>query len=76
ENAFDAYAAQRETAAEWNKDAAGAALESLQGDSPLTKVKKRAAAELAEYYEPAGEWLDTAPYGPASGPPIANGSKY
>ena len=75
-SAVEAYAAQREKAAEWNKNAAGEALEHLQGDNPLVNAKKRLAAEAAEWYEPAGEWLDTAPYGPASGPPIANGSKY
>lgn len=72
----EAYAAQREKAGAWNKNAAGQALEYLQGDSIVTKGKKRAAAEASEYWEPAGKWLDTAPYGPASGPPIANGSKY
>lgn len=72
----EAYAAQREKAGEWNRDAAGQALEHLQGDSIVTKTKKRTAAEASEYWERAGEWLDTAPYGPASGPPIANGSKY
>jgi 3-(3-hydroxy-phenyl)propionate hydroxylase len=72
----EAYAAQREKAGEWNKNAAGQALEYLQGDSIVTKTKKRAAAEASDYFESAGEWLDTAPYGPASGPPIANGSKY
>ncbi|MFC4549901.1 MULTISPECIES: FAD-dependent monooxygenase [Halorussus] len=67
------YAARREQAAEWNKDAAGQALEYLQGDSPVTKAKKRAAAELSDYIERAGEWLDDAPYGPHGSPPTSVG---
>lgn len=70
------YAAERETAAEWNRDAAGAALRHLRGDGLVVNAKKRLAAELAEYWEPAGEWLDEAPYGPAGGPPIPTGGKY
>jgi 3-(3-hydroxy-phenyl)propionate hydroxylase len=73
---IEAYAAQREKAGEWNKAAAGQALEYLQGDRLVTKAKKWTAAEVSDYWEPAGKWLDTAPYGPRSGPPIANGSKY
>lgn len=73
---IETYAAEREKAAEWNKNAAGEALEHLQGTNPLIKAKKRAAAELADHWEPAGEWLDEAPYGPRSGPPIPTGGKY
>jgi 3-(3-hydroxy-phenyl)propionate hydroxylase len=58
----------RRQAGVYNKNAAGEALEYLQGDSLLTKAKKRAAAELADYWEDAGEWLDDAPYGPHEGP--------
>lgn len=70
------YASRREKAAEWNKNAAGQALEYLQGDSVVTKFKKRAAAELSEYWEDAGEWLDDAPYGPRGGPPITSIGRY
>jgi 3-(3-hydroxy-phenyl)propionate hydroxylase len=70
---IETYAARREQAAEWNKNAAGQALEYLQGDSPVTKTKKRIAAELADYWETAGEWLDDAPYGPHGGPPVSVG---
>lgn len=70
------FAAQREKAAAWNRDAAGQALEHLQGESPVVRAKKRLAAALAPYYEPAGEWLDTAPYGPRGGPPVETGGKY
>ncbi|NHN61657.1 MULTISPECIES: FAD-dependent monooxygenase [Halorussus] len=67
------YGIRRQKAAEYNRAAAGQALEYLQGDSIVTKTKKRLAAELAEYYEPAGEWLDDAPYGPHEGPPVTIG---
>lgn len=67
------YDTRRGTAAEWNKNAAGQALKYLQGDSPITKAKKRLAATAADYYEPAGEWLDDAPYGPHGSPPTSVG---
>lgn len=67
------YSKRRQQAGEWNKNAAGQALEYLQGDSVVTKAKKRVAAELADYYEPAGEWLDDAPYGPHGSPPVTVG---
>lgn len=70
---IETYAARREQAAEWNKNAAGQALKYLQGDSPVTKTKKRLAAELADYSERAGEWLDDAPYGPHGSPPVSVG---
>jgi 3-(3-hydroxy-phenyl)propionate hydroxylase len=70
------YAARRETAAEYNKNAAGQALEYLQGESVLTNTKKEVAARLADYWEPAGEWLDDAPYGPHGSPPIVSTSNY
>ncbi len=69
----EAYGARREQAAEWNRDAAGQALEYLQGDSLVTKAKKRAAALASGYWEPAGEWLDDAPYGPHGSPPVSVG---
>lgn len=70
---IEKYAARREEAAEWNKNAAGQALEHLQGDGIVTRAKKRAAAALSGYWEPAGEWLDDAPYGPHGGPPTSVG---
>ena len=72
----DLYASRREAAAEYNKNAAGEALEYLQGDSVVTKLKKEAAARLAEHWEDAGEWLDDAPYGPRGGPPIQSLGRY
>ena len=73
---IELYAARREKAAEYNLDAAGQALEYLQGDSPLTNAKKEIAARLSDYWEPAGEWLDDAPYGPHGSPPIVSTSNY
>lgn len=73
---IEKYAAQREKAAEWNRDAAGQALEHLQGDSPLLNAKKHLAARLSKWWEPAGEWLDEAPYGPREAPPVATSRKY
>lgn len=70
------YAKRRETAAEFNKNAAGQALEHLQGDDVLVNLKKEAAARLADYWEPAGEWLDDAPYGPHGSPPIVTEGVY
>ncbi|MGM0605288.1 MAG: FAD-dependent monooxygenase [Halobacteriota archaeon] len=63
----------RRQAGQYNKTAAGEALEYLQGDSLRTKTKKRVAAGLANFWEPAGEWLDDAPYGPHEGPPTTIG---
>lgn len=70
------YAARRERAATYNLDAAGQALEYLQGDNPITNLRKEAAAALADYFEPAGEYLDDAPYGPHSSPPIVSTGNY
>jgi 3-(3-hydroxy-phenyl)propionate hydroxylase len=76
EREIENYAAIRETAADWNRHAAGKALEHLSGDDPITELKKRGAARVADWYEPAGKWLDEAPFGPLSGPPIPNKGKY
>lgn len=70
------YAARRERAAEYNLDAAGQALEYLQGDNPITVLQKEAAAKLAENFEVAGEYLDDAPYGPHGAPPIVTTGNY
>jgi 3-(3-hydroxy-phenyl)propionate hydroxylase len=73
---IELYAARRETAAGFNRDAAGQALEHLQGDALVTNARKRLAAAAADYWEPAGEWLDDAPYGPHSSPPIVSTGNY
>jgi len=70
------YAARREKAAEFNLNAAGQALEYLQGDNPATVLRKEAAASLADHFEPAGEYLDDAPYGPHDAPPIVSTGNY
>jgi 3-(3-hydroxy-phenyl)propionate hydroxylase len=70
------FAARREKAAEYNLEAAGQALEYLQGEDPLTVLRKKAAAELADHFEVAGEWLDDAPYGPHGAPPIISTGSY
>jgi len=70
------YAARREKAAEYNLNAAGQALEYLQGDDPATVLRKEAAASLADHFEPAGEYLDDAPYGPHDAPPIVSTGNY
>ena len=69
-------AARRERAAEYNIDAAGQALDYLQGDTPVTVLQKEVAASLADHFEPAGEYLDDAPYGPHEAPPIAATGNY
>ena len=58
------FARQRRVAALYNRDAAGAALAHMQATDPLTRVKRRVAAELARVWRRAGAWLDAAPYGP------------
>lgn len=73
---IELYAARRETAAEYNLEAAGTALEYLQGDDPVTNLRKEAAASLADCFEPAGEYLDDAPYGPHTAPPIVTTGNY
>ncbi|WP_226043098.1 FAD-dependent monooxygenase [Natrinema sp. DC36] len=70
------YAARREKAAEYNLGAAGQALEYLQGDDPVTVLRKEVAASMADKFETAGEWLDDAPYGPHGSPPIVSTGNY
>jgi len=70
------YAGLRETAADWNEYASGKALEHIYSDRLLPNAKKRAAAELARVWEPAGKWLDSAHFGPHSGPPIPTEGKF
>ncbi|WP_418279835.1 FAD-dependent monooxygenase [Halorubrum sp. DTA98] len=73
---IELFAARRETAAEYNLNAAGQALEYLQGDDPVTVLRKEVAAELADNFEVAGEYLDDAPYGPHDAPPIVSTGNY
>lgn len=62
--AVDEFAVQRRAAAERNRRAAGAALAHLQARDPLRRATQRVAAALAPRLEAAGEWLDSAPFGP------------
>lgn len=73
---IERFAAQRRKAAVWNAEAARQALAYLQTGNPLVTLKQRAAAAVANWWEPAGEWLDEAPFGPRSGPPLAANTKY
>jgi 3-(3-hydroxy-phenyl)propionate hydroxylase len=73
---IELYAARRERAAEYNLDAAGQALDYLQGNTPVTVLQKEVSASLADHFEPAGEYLDDAPYGPHEAPPIAATGNY
>ncbi len=59
-----AFDARRRQAAEGNRRAAGLALDHMLARDRRTRLRRRAAAELARVWEPAGEWLDAAPYGP------------
>ncbi|QSW97687.1 FAD-dependent monooxygenase [Haloterrigena alkaliphila] len=70
------YGARREKAAEYNLGAAGQALEYLQGDDPVTVLRKEVAASMSDKFETAGEWLDDAPYGPHGAPPIVSTGSY
>lgn len=74
--AVENYAGLREEAAEWNEYAAGKALEHIYTDRLWPNVKKRAAAELARFWTPAADWLDTAHFGPLGSPPIPTKGKF
>jgi 3-(3-hydroxy-phenyl)propionate hydroxylase len=58
---------RRREAAEHNRAAAGLALDHMLARDRRTNLRRRAAAELARVSERAGEWLDSAPYGPKGG---------
>jgi 3-(3-hydroxy-phenyl)propionate hydroxylase len=62
--AAERFAAQRQEAARWNREAAGSALAHLQARTLGMRAKRRIAVGLAPRIERVGEWLDTAPYGP------------
>jgi 3-(3-hydroxy-phenyl)propionate hydroxylase len=61
------FGARRRAAAEHNRRAAGLALDHMLARGPRTRMRRRAAAELARFSERAGAWLDAAPYGPKGG---------
>ncbi|MBX5436277.1 MAG: FAD-dependent monooxygenase [Alicyclobacillaceae bacterium] len=72
--AIDAFAEERRTAARYNRDAAGVALEHIQGGSVGMQLKRYVGASLSGAWTDLGRWLDEGPYGPKSGPPT--GTKY
>lgn len=65
--AVRAYAADRRAAAAFNRAAAGRALAHMQAKALTTRVRRRLAAAIAPRSGRAGQWLDTAPYGPRVG---------
>jgi 3-(3-hydroxy-phenyl)propionate hydroxylase len=73
--AIGRFDSERGAAAEWNRAAAGQALDHLRAHTLWRRTKRQGAALAAPWWLPAGEWLDTAPYGPSGGPP-AVGTKY
>ena len=66
--AVEEFARVRRAAAAYNRMAAGQALEHMQARAPAIRAKRRIAAAVAPYAERAGAWLDSAPYGPRTGP--------
>jgi 3-(3-hydroxy-phenyl)propionate hydroxylase len=74
--AIDHFATLRRTAALRNRAASNVALRHLTAPTPLLRLKRRAAANLAPLVPAAGHWLDSAPYGPPLGPPDADGMQY
>jgi 3-(3-hydroxy-phenyl)propionate hydroxylase len=65
--AIEYFAADRREAAEYNRTAARSALAHMQAKDFGTRVKRRIAALIAPHVKRAGQWLDTAPYGPRVG---------
>ncbi|WP_229397572.1 FAD-dependent oxidoreductase [Micromonospora okii] len=61
------YAEQRQRAARHNRDAARDALRHLR-PGPAMRLRQRCSAALAPHVPALGRWLETAPYGPRSGP--------
>lgn len=74
--AIEEFAQVRRNAAEYNRDAAKQALAHVQKRSPVMQVKRSIAALIAPYWERAGIWLDSGPYGPRSGPAGESSGKY
>jgi 3-(3-hydroxy-phenyl)propionate hydroxylase len=74
--AIEEFACKRRAAAEYNRAAAGQALNHVQKQSPDLWIKRRLAALAAPFWERAGAWLDSGPYGPRSGPGGQAAGKY
>lgn len=73
--AIELAAEERLMASRYNRDAAGIALEHIQGDSPYMKLKRELAASLTPLIPKLGRWLDEGPYGPKQGHPMVS-TKY
>ncbi|KQX56220.1 MULTISPECIES: FAD-dependent monooxygenase [unclassified Streptomyces] len=58
------FAEERKEAATYNRACASAALEHMLARHPALWLRQRAAAAVADAGRRAGEWLDSAPYGP------------
>ncbi len=76
EEAIADFARMRHAAAEYNRAAAGQALAHVQKQSPAMRAKRSLAALLARRWQRAGEWLDSGPYGPRTGPTGQASGKY
>jgi len=62
--AVDDFASTRQSAAEYNRDAASAALDHMQARGLRIRLKRFVATRRALRGQRAGAWLDSAPYGP------------
>ena len=74
--AIASFVRARRAAAEYNRAAARQALDHLQKRSAGMRLKRSLAALIAPYWEQAGVWLDSGPYGPRSGPSGQTAGKY
>ncbi|GAA2514160.1 FAD-dependent monooxygenase [Winogradskya humida] len=64
EAAIRRFADERKAAAEYNRACASSALHHMLADRPSVWLRRRTAAAVAAAGRKAGEWLDSAPYGP------------
>lgn len=75
--AIGEFASERRAAADYNRNAAGVALQHMTtGGSRWIWLKRFAAAKVAELGIRAGRWLDEGPYGPRTGPDGKASTKY
>lgn len=65
--AITAPTEERRLAALYNRDAAGIALNHIQGGSVAMRTKRRLAASFSSLFPKLGRWLDEGPYGPKTG---------
>lgn len=70
------FADVRRSAALFNSEAAGTALDHLRPRRRIVRLRQRAAAALSPVLPWCGEWLEHAPYGPRHGAPVVAGGKY